>query len=97
MFLADVLGSVVSTIKHPAYQGTKVMLVQPVTADGRPDGSSMVAVDTVGAGPGERVLVLRQGAAAAQVLGVESPPVRSVIVGVVDRVDYPEQAAVPSA
>jgi microcompartment protein CcmK/EutM len=63
------------------------MVVQPIQADGRPDGSSMLAVDAAGAGTGETVLVLRQGAAAAQVLGVDLPPIRSIIVGIVDRVD----------
>ncbi len=87
MFLARVIGSVVSTVKHASYDGTKLMVVQPIRPKGAPDGPSAVAVDTVGAGPGETVLVLRQGAAAAQVLNVEPPPIRSVIVGIVDRVD----------
>ncbi len=87
MFLARVLGSVVSTIKHPAYDRTKLMVVQPENPDGTDSAPAMLAVDTVGAGAGEKVLVLRQGAAAAQILGVELPPVRSVIVGIVDHVD----------
>ena len=87
MFLASVLGSIVSTVKHPAFDRTKLMVVQPIHPDRRAEGSSMLAVDTVGAGPGETVLVLRQGVAAAQVLGVDRPPIRSVIVGIVDRVD----------
>lgn len=89
MFLATVLGSVVSTVKHPAYAGTKLMVIQPIEPDGGASDPEMLAVDTVGAGAGETVLVLRQGAAAAQVLGVDLPPVRSVIVGIVDRVDGP--------
>jgi ethanolamine utilization protein EutN len=87
MFLALVLGSVVSTVKHPAYNGTKLMIVQPLKPDGEAADDSLLAVDTVGAGPGEKVLVVRQGAAAAQVLGVPRPPIRSVIVGIVDRVE----------
>ena len=86
MYVARVIGSVVSTVKHPAYDRTKLMVVQPTDPDGRPDGDTTLAVDTVGAGPGETVLVLRQGAAAAQVLGVEEPPIRSIIVGIVDQV-----------
>ena len=87
MFLAQVVGPVTSTIKHEAYANTKLMLVQPVTPDGAEAGDSLVAVDTVGAGVGERVIVLRQGVAAAQVLNVDLPPIRSVIAGIVDRVD----------
>ena len=87
MFLAHVLGSVVSTIKHAAYDATRLMVVQPVHPNGDPDGSSMLAVDCIGSGVGETVLVLRQGEAAARFLGVDSPPIRSVIVGIVDRVE----------
>jgi ethanolamine utilization protein EutN len=87
MFIATVLGSVVSTVKHPAFNGTKLMVVKPVNPDGSSTEPDVLAVDTVGAGAGETVLVLRQGAAAAQVLGVDLPPVRSVIVGIVDTVD----------
>ena len=88
MFLAHVLGSVTSTIKHGDYRGAKLMVVQPIAPDGNDDGASALAVDSVGVGRGETVLVLRQGAAAALVLNVELPAVRSVIVGVVDRIDW---------
>ena len=89
MFLARVIGNVVSTIKHASYDDTKLMLVQPTDPSGLAQGTALVAVDTVGAGVGERVLVLRQGIAAAQVLGVERPPIRSIIAGIVDHVDIP--------
>lgn len=87
MLLAKVLGSVVSTIKHPSYAGRKLMVVQPVQPSGAPEGGSMLAVDTVGAGAGETVLVLREGRAAGDILGLREPPIRSLIVGIVDRVD----------
>ncbi len=87
MFLARVVGTITSTIKHEAYNSTKLMLVQPISPDGQDIDDSVIAVDTVGAGVGERVLVLRQGVAAAQVLGIDRPPIRSVIAGIVDRVD----------
>ncbi|MDA0709393.1 MAG: EutN/CcmL family microcompartment protein [bacterium] len=91
MFLARILGSIVSTIKHPDYNRTKLMIVQPITPDGQDDGPSAVAVDSVGVGKGETVLVLRQGAAAALVLNVKLPAVRSVIVGVVDQISVTVQ------
>lgn len=87
MFLARIVGTVTSTIKHEAYANTKLMLVQPITPDGDDTGDSLLAVDTIGAGVGERVLVLRQGVAAAQVLGIDRPPIRSVIAGIVDEID----------
>ncbi|MBI2952231.1 EutN/CcmL family microcompartment protein [bacterium] len=90
MLLAKVLGSVVSTVKHPAYRGTKLMVVQPVRPSGEADGASMLAVDTVGAGAGETVLVLREGRSAGEILNLREPPIRSVIVGTVDRIDMAE-------
>ena len=90
MILAQVIGNVVSTIKHQAYDRTKLMVVQPLQPNGKHEGSSLVAVDTIGAGPGETVLILRQGVAAAQVLGVELPPIRSIIVGIVDQINTVE-------
>ena len=86
MFLARVVGTVTSTIKHEAYKSTKLMLVQPTSPDGEDVDDSVIAVDTVGAGVGDRVIVLRQGVAAAQVLGIDRPPIRSVIAGIVDTV-----------
>ena len=92
MILARVLGSVVSTLKHPAYEAAKLMVIQPVQPDGSDRGNTLLAVDTAGAGAGETVLVLRQGVAAAQVLGVDRPPIRSVIVGIVDQISCEPQA-----
>ena len=63
MFLGRVIGTVVSTIKHPAYDDTKLMVVQPTDPDGSSHDAAIVAVDAVGAGVGEQVLVLRQGIA----------------------------------
>ena len=90
MFLGRVIGTVVSTIKHRAYDDTKLMVVQPTDHDGSSQGAAIVAVDAVGAGVGEQVLVLRQGIAVGQVLGVERPPIRSVIAGIVDHVQMAE-------
>jgi ethanolamine utilization protein EutN len=86
VFIGRVIGQTISTIKHPAYHGTKLMVVQPLRPDGRPDGESMLAVDTVGAGVGETVLVVREGKAAMDILKLTVSPIRSLIVGVVDTV-----------
>jgi len=86
MFLARVVGNVVSTIKHESYAGTKLMLVQPITPQGDDAGDSLLAIDTMGAGLDQKVLVLRQGIAAAQILKIDRPPIRSVIAGIIDEV-----------
>ncbi|MFH1007391.1 MAG: EutN/CcmL family microcompartment protein [Candidatus Latescibacterota bacterium] len=87
MTLGKVIGTIVSTVKHEAYHATKIMIVQPLGWDLQPRGSSTIAVDTVGAGEGETVLVLREGQVAKELLGGKRVPVRSVIVGIVDQVD----------
>jgi ethanolamine utilization protein EutN len=88
MVLAKVVGNVVSTIKHPAYRNTKLALVQPVLPDGNPRGNPIVAVDTMNAGQGELVLVTREGNAASRMIGYDNAPIRSIIVGIVDAVEY---------
>ncbi len=84
MFLARVVGEVVATIKHPHLAARTLLLVRPEATPGRPQPPTVIAVDTVDAGPGDRVLVADEGNTAAQVLGMPRGPVRTVIVGVVD-------------
>jgi ethanolamine utilization protein EutN len=87
MILGKVCGTVVSTIQHPFYDGKKQLMVRACTPDGAFDGDKyVIAVDLVGAGVGETVLVEDEGNSARQLLGVTNAPVRSVIVGIVDEV-----------
>ncbi len=89
MILGRVKGCVVSTIKHPSYEGKKVLLVEPVSPDGTPKKGTVVAVDTVGAGDGDIVLVASEGRSATEILGFPSRmPLRSVIVGIVDHIEH---------
>jgi microcompartment protein CcmK/EutM len=88
MMLGRVLGTVVSTIQHPFYAGRKQLLVGAVLPDGTPDGTRYIlALDMVGAGVGETVLVEDEGNSARQVLADPKAPVRSLIVAIVDEVD----------
>lgn len=87
MTLCHVIGTVVSTVKHPTYRGLKLFVVQPVDATGRPTDPSFLAVDQVQSGVGDRVLVISEGNGARQILKEKVLPIRSVIVGVVDAVD----------
>ena len=86
MRLGQVIGTVTSTAKHPGYHGHKLMIVQPIDASGASNGESQLAIDTVQAGPGDTVLVLREGTGVRQILKEGTPPVRSLIVGIVDAV-----------
>jgi ethanolamine utilization protein EutN len=88
MFLARVVGSVVSTIKHHCYDSQKVLLARPISPQGVEKTATMVVVDTVGAGKGDTVLVATEGRAASEILKFEKRmPLRSVIVGIVDKID----------
>lgn len=86
MFLCRVKGSVTSTIKHRCYKHLKVLIVQPIDADGKDKGDSFLACDPVQAGPGDVVLAAREGNAARQILGTEADPLHAVVIGVVDKV-----------
>jgi ethanolamine utilization protein EutN len=90
MKVCKVLGNVVATEKHPVYEGLKLMVVQPLDADGADAGASFLAIDRVQAGPGDRVLVMREGNGVRQLMGMgQQVPIRSLIVGIVDEVDVP--------
>jgi len=85
--IARVVGTVVSTQKHRTFTGAKLLLVQPLTVDDTPKGPALLAVDGVGAGVSEKVLVVLEGRAAGETLGRKGAPVDAAIVGIVDRMD----------
>ncbi|HYW68691.1 MAG TPA: EutN/CcmL family microcompartment protein [bacterium] len=87
MFIARVIGEVVSTIKHDALHGRKLLVIEKLTEGGDPTGDSQLAVDSVDAGEGDTVLVLDEGGSAGLVTELDNPPIRTVIVGVIDSVD----------
>jgi len=84
--LARVVGTVVSTINHPAFEGRTLLLCDLLDAGGAPAGGYLIAVDSVGAGAGETVLLLDEGNSARQVLAAPGAPIRTVVVGIVDAV-----------
>jgi microcompartment protein CcmK/EutM len=87
MILGRVIGSITSTINHPFYDAKKLLVVEKTDAAGSALTDYLIAVDTVGSGVGERVLVLDEGNGARQVVGSSDAPVRSVIVGIIDHVE----------
>ncbi|PRR70425.1 EutN/CcmL family microcompartment protein [Neomoorella humiferrea] len=84
MLIAEVTGTVVATRKHESLTGSKLLLIRPLYGGRR--GETLVAVDTVGAGRGELVLVAT-GSAARMGLGVPHAPVDMTIVGIIDQVE----------
>jgi ethanolamine utilization protein EutN len=87
MQIARVVGTVVATQKHHKFEGAKLLLVQPLNADDSPRGGTLLAVDGVGAGTGEKVLVVLEGRAAGDAIGRKAAPVDAAIVGILDHVD----------
>ena len=98
MIVCDVVGTVVMTVKHAALHGEKLLAVQPLDDKGAANGAVIVAIDRAQAGVGDRVLVMREGNGVRQIIGREQGkhvdeavkmdwPVRSMIVGIVDRID----------
>ena len=88
MILADVVGTVTATVKHPVYRGRTLLVLQPIDEKGKDLGDEILAVDTVQAGVGDRVLALREGNGVGQVLGTGRVAIRTIIVGVVDEVEH---------
>ena len=86
MILAKVVGTVVATRKDERLVGSKLLLVQPVSAAGEPQGGELVAVDTVDAGAAETVLIV-SGSSARMAAGLTDRPIDAAIVGIVDVVD----------
>ena len=93
MILGKVIGTSVSTIKHPVYEGKTVLVVQPITPQGKPLGNVFLSLDSVQAGVGDTVLCSREGNTARQLLGTDQDPFHSVILGIVDTVTGPGAAA----
>jgi ethanolamine utilization protein EutN len=90
MQIARVIGTVVSTQKHRKFEGAKLLLVQPIALDDTPQGMPLLAVDSVGSGIHEKVLVVIEGRAAGEALGREAAPVDAAVVGIIDSVDVQE-------
>ncbi len=85
MLTAKVIGTAVSTVKHHSMDGCKLLVVQPVMADrNTPDGYPLVAIDTIGAGTGERVMITSDGVGTRKMLNADATPVRWSVIGIED-------------
>ena len=87
MLLGKVVGTVVSTQKHHKLEGAKLLLVQPLNLDDTPRGTPLLTIDSVGAGVGEKVLIVIEGRAAGEALRKKAAPVDAAIIGIVDQVE----------
>ena len=87
MTLGRVIGTVVSTVKLEALSGYKILMVQPVDPQGEDLGAVTLALDSVQAGVGDTVLVIDEGNSSRMIVGDSMAPIRTMVVGIVDRVD----------
>jgi ethanolamine utilization protein EutN len=85
MQIGSVVGQAVSTVKHPSLHGWRLLLVQPLTADGKEDGEPLLAIDHLGARPGDRVIVCNDGAGARAMVKAKDSPARWFVMGIRDR------------
>jgi len=86
MIIGKVAGEIYSTINHKFYDHKKLLVVDKMDAKGKKSGDYIIAVDSVGAGYGETVLVIDEGNSARQVVDDSRAPIRSIIVGIIDEI-----------
>jgi microcompartment protein CcmK/EutM len=87
MFLADVIGTVVAPVQIPLLDGETLLLLRPVSPDGKRTGKTRIGIDRAQAGVGDRVLVMDEGNSARQMLGNPAAAAKTIVVGIVDYVE----------
>ena len=87
MLIARVIGDVVATQKVASHEGRKILLLQPLNLDGSDRGEAVLALDAVGAGVGERVLLTNDGFSAMTSVGRPNSPIDSAVIGIIDAID----------
>ena len=93
MFLADVIGTVVSPVQIPILEGRTLLLLRPVAPDGRAIGKTRIGIDRAQAGVGDRVIVIDEGNSGRQILDDPKGAVKTIVVGVVDYVEVGDDIA----
>ena len=92
MLIGKVVGDVVATQKVPSHLGRKILIVQPLQLDGSNRGEAVLALDSVDAGVGDRVLLVTEGFSAMTAVGRPNSPIDMAVIGIIDTVDLIEGA-----
>ena len=87
MLIGKVVGDVVATQKTPSHVGRKILIVQPLQLDGSDRGEAVLALDSVDAGVGDRVLLVTEGFSAMTAVGRPNSPIDMAVIGIIDTVD----------
>lgn len=81
MNLATVIGHATSTVKHPSLNGWRMLIVQPLLANGERDDTPLIAIDELGSRVGSNVIISSDGAAVREAMGTDKSPVRWIVIG----------------
>jgi ethanolamine utilization protein EutN len=92
MLIGRVIGDVVATRKDASHEGRTILVVQPLNLDGSDRGEAVLALDAVGAGTGERVLLVTEGFSAMTAVGRPNSPIDMAVIGIIDAVELAENA-----
>ena len=84
MLLARVEGNLTATRKHPSFEGWRLIICQPISRAGEPEGVPLVAIDSLGAAMHQRVIISSDGLSARKAVGDDKSPVRWMITAIVD-------------
>lgn len=95
MYLARVVGDVVATHRLETLGGRKLLLIRRLSLEDQEEGDEVIALDVIGVGVGEKVLVVQEGNAARSLFQSGRIPAQAVVVGVIDRVDLDRAEAPP--
>ncbi|MBM3985426.1 MAG: hypothetical protein FJ296_07025 [Planctomycetes bacterium] len=97
MKIGRVVGTVVTPVQHPAYDGRRLLAVRPLNPDGSDAADRLfVAVDRAQAGVGDRVLLMAEGSSVRAIVGDEKAPIRCAIVGVIDEIEVDGRVLYPA-
>lgn len=91
MIIGEVIGNIVSTQKLKDFEGTKLLLIQPLNLDSTAKGKTVLAIDNIGAGVGEKVLIVQEGRSAMHLLGKGKSPVEAAVIGIIDHFTVDEK------
>jgi ethanolamine utilization protein EutN len=82
--IAEIIGRATSTVKHESMNGWKLLIAQPLGANGQDDGEPIIVIDNLGSGRGDRVIISSDGKHVTEMVGTKSSPIRWAVIGIAD-------------
>lgn len=98
MKIGRVVGTLVTPVQHPAYDGRRLLAVRPLNPDGSEAADRLfIAVDRAQAGVGDRVLLMAEGSSVRAIVGDDKAPIRCAVVGIIDEIELDGRRVYPEA